>query len=294
MKKTSLIKCTFLVLGLGLFLGACRKDNKLGQSEPVSIEEDVPEIKYVKEEREVFKNSSKKKDFEKKYGFGKYSDAIKIEDALGNLVATEIGDFNLGINLKESDLAPGAVSAFVSYFDKDDKDLENGKDIEFGPIWVDDPKLISNMTFDKMSAESGDMLLVSLSVISENDQYSSYYIYNKNMSLIDYFSFTNSTENTSVEVTRGNKTYYPDGNGGSPGSLSEATEARVEVEKKILKEVKDTYSIKTEEVYQTIDKEKIPVANFPKDYGKVLKILTIESITNLESYPSDKGYFKIY
>ena len=117
MKKTSLIKCTFLVLGLGLFLGSCRKDNKLGQSEPVSIEEDVPEIKYVKEEREVFKNSSKKKDFEKKYGFGKYSDAIKIEDAVGNLVATEIGDLRGGMYLKEGGLAPGAVSAFVSDFD---------------------------------------------------------------------------------------------------------------------------------------------------------------------------------
>lgn len=293
MKKSKLYKYV-LVGSLALVLASCNKKIDISQTEPLSTEEQIPQIKYVKEERQAFKNSDKKRDFEKIYGFGKYSDAIKITDSLGNFVATDFGDYMLGIALEKSNLAPGAISAFVSYFDKDDENLENPKDIEFGPIWVDDPKLISNITFDKLKSESGDMLLVSISVISANDQYSSYYIYNKNMSLIDYISFNNSTANISVEVVRGNNSTYPDGNLGSPGSLKEATEERVAMEKRILEEVKETYSIVTEEVFQSLEGEKVPVANFPKDAGKVQKMLTVESITNLDNFPSDKGYFKIY
>lgn len=294
MNKSNLCKYSILTLSLVVLLSSCNNNTNMSKEEPPSLETQTPEIKYVKEEKQVFKNSDKKKDFEKKYGFGKYSDAIKINNSLGNLVATDFGDYNLGISLDKSDLAPGAVSAYVSYFDKNDKKLENPKQIEYGPIWTDEPKVISNIRFDKLNSESGDMLLVSLSVISENDQYSSYYIYNKYMSLVDYFSFTNSTSNTSVEVTRGNKAYYPDGNLAKQGTLTETTKSRVETEKKFLEELKETYKIKYGEVFQTIDGEKIEVANFPQDSTRVLRMLSVESITNLDSFPSDEGYFKIY
>lgn len=296
MKKRSLFRYGILIITSALIFGACGKNINTSKRIDESIEEEFesPKIKYVKEERQEFKNSDRKKEFEELDGFGKYSDAIKITDALGNLVATDFGDFDLGISLRESDLAPGAVSAYVLYYDKDKEKLEDGKDIEFGPIWVEDPKVISNISFDKLNSESGDMLLVNLSVISENDQYSSYYIFNKNMSRIDYLSFSNSTENTSVSLTRGDKTTFPDGNTKSPGSLIEATEKRVAMEKRFLEEVDKTYGIKREEVFQTIDDEKIIVGNFPKDQGKVFKMLTIENLTNSKNYPGDKGYFKIY
>lgn len=295
MEKKSLFKYGILILTSVFVLSACGKNINFYKKADESVGEfESPKIKYVKEERKEFENSNRKKEFEDLDGQGKYSDAIKITDALGNLVSTDFGDFDLGISLKESDLADAAVSAFVSYFDKDKEKLEDGKDIEFGPIWTEDPKVIANISFDKLYSESGHMLLVNLCVISENEQYSSYYIFNKNMSRIDYLSFSNSTENTSVSLTRGNKTTFPDGNMGSPGTVKEATEKRVAIEKRFLKEVDRTYGIKREEVFQTIGDEKIAVGNFPKDQGKVYKMLTIENLANSQNYPGDKGYFKIY
>lgn len=294
MKKSRLGKYIFTFFSLLIFLSSCNKITKIRKENVESIDLKNVNIKYVKEQRQIFKNSSKKKDFEKIYGFGKYSDAIKINDSLGNLAAFELGNYNIGISLEKSSLASGAISAFVSYYDKKDEKLENPKQIEFGPIWVDDPKLISNISFDKLTTASGDMLLVSLSVISAYDQYSSYYIYNKYMSLVDYISFSNSTSNISVEVTRLDKLYYPDGNLSNPGSIVDASKARVDMEEKILEEVGKTYGIKYKKILQSLDGEKTFVANFPQDSTKTMRIVTIESLTNLEKYPSYKGYFRIY
>lgn len=298
MKKGYLFKTSIFIFILTSLLGACSEEKGLSQDENLvgSVEEettDLPEIKYVKEERQEFTNSDRKKDFEALDGSGKYSDAIKITDGLGNLVATEFGDYNLGISIKESDLGEAGVSAYVSYFDKDKKDLKDGDEIEFGPIWLEDPKVISNISFDKMDSESGDILLVSMSVISENDQYSSYYIYNKHMSLMDYISFSNSTSNISPAMTRGDRTTFPEGEDGEKGSLKEATEKRVVLEKSFLDEIDQTYGVEREEVFQSLGEDTTPVVYFPQDKGKVLKMLTIESLTDKKSYPADQGYFKI-
>ncbi|MDD7305679.1 MAG: hypothetical protein PUG67_03735 [Peptoniphilaceae bacterium] len=294
MKKSRIGKYIFTFFSLLILLSSCNKNTKTSKENVESVDIKNLNIKYVKEQRQTFKNSSKKKDFEKIYGFGKYSDAIKINDSLGNLAAFELGNYNLGISLEKSSLASGAISAFVSYFDKKDEKLEKPKEIEFGPIWVDDPKPISNITFDKLTTASGDMLVVSLSVISAYNQYSAYYIYNKNMALVAYFSFSNSVSNISVKVESLDKLYYPDGNFSNPGSISEASKARVDMEEKILEEVEKTYGIKYKKVFQTVDGEKIAVAHFPQDSAKTMKIVTIESLTNLEKYPSYGGYFRIY
>lgn len=295
MKRKKFFVNKIILLFFIFILSACGKNNASSQSEISSLDqiEDI-NIRYVEEKREEFKNSDRKKEFEQLYGYGKYSDAIKITDALGNLVSTEFGDYNLGISLVQSNIAKGAITVNISYFDKEKEKMEDGKDIEYGPIWVDDPKLISNITFDKLESESGDMLMVSLSVISEHDQYSTYYLYNKHMNLIDYLSFSNSVDNSSVLLTRQSTDSYPNGNQQSPSGLKEATEERVNVEENILEEIDKTYKIERYQPTQWIVDDKIPVGNFPKDKGKVLKMLSIESITNNKIYPSEKGYFRIY
>lgn len=286
MKSKKILTLSIIFLLLSLFLQACEKEQEKYE------EFDQTKIKYVVKKREEFKNSDQKEKFEEIYGQGKFSDAIRLKDALGNLVAMEFYDYNVGISLRKSQVANDAFSPYFDYYKKDDLAYEKENTREFGPIYFKDPNVISNISFDKVFLEDKELLLVSLSLISLDEQYSSFYFFNKDFLLEDYISFTNSTANIYPRVDYENESYKA--NSYKEGSLLSAIKERVKKEDELLIDLFEKYGIESRDVYQKIGGEKVKVSNFPKDTGKVQRILSIESVTNKEEEDFSYQYFKIY
>ena len=256
----------FGILVLAFVLGSCgfesREDFEKDQGlKSETTSEELPEIKYVKNTK-----TTPSINFENLYGKAKISERTYLKDAIGNLVSADFAGSEIGISIKPSQRAYNTYPAVLSY-DQAGMLVEK----EYGPVAAGE-NIFSQVDFDIISSESGPMLLVSQIVISDSENTSAYYLYNRYMSLVDSFQFVNSTANTDVYVYRLGS-LIEGGNATMPGDLKTAIDKRMISEEKHLKDILDLYKVKYSKVKGKIENKEIEVGHLADpDHGRIIEI----------------------
>lgn len=256
----------FGILALAFVLGSCgfesREDFEKDQGlKSETTSEELPEIKYVKNTK-----TTPSINFENLYGKAKVSERTYLKDAIGNLVSADFAGSEIGISIKPSQRAYNTYPAVLSY-DQAGMLVEK----EYGPVAAGD-NIFSQVDFDIISSESGPMLLVSQIVISDSENTSAYYLYNRYMSLVDSFQFVNSTANTDVYVYRLGS-LIEGGNVTMPGDLKTAIDKRMISEEKHLKDILDLYKVKYSKVKGKIENKEIEVGHLADPgHGRIIDI----------------------
>ena len=268
----------FLILSLGLLLTSCdfqardEFEKQLAADEK-KVDKDfkMPDISYEKAGEESSTNNDnktdKKLDLTNLYGSGKAGTNLNPADAVGNIIDTSIGESQIGISLRPSSQVAGAYSTILSY--KRNNELTER---EFGPI-AGINGLNTVVTFDKVSSDSGPMLLVSQVTINNGETYSAYYIFNKFMSLMDYLVFRTSTNDTTPTVERlDDIVEYTDQ--AIPGDLNKAIKNRMEAEDRYLPSLLDVYGINYKSVKSLYENKEMDIGYLPDITGKDRILLT--------------------
>lgn len=268
----------FLILSLGLLLTSCdfqardEFEKQLAADEK-KVDKDfkMPDISYEKAGEESSTNNDNKTDekldLTNLYGSGKAGTNLNPADAVGNIIDTSIGESQIGISLRPSSQVAGAYSTILSY--KRNNELTER---EFGPI-AGINGLNTVVTFDKVSSDSGPMLLVSQVTINNGETYSAYYIFNKFMSLMDYLLFRTSTNDTTPTVERlDDIVEYTDQ--AIPGDLNKAIKNRMEAEDRYLPSLLDVYGINYKSVKSLYENKEMDIGYLPDITGKDRILLT--------------------
>jgi hypothetical protein len=268
----------FLILSLGLLLTSCdfqardEFEKQLAADEK-KVDKDfkMPDISYEKAGEESSTNNDNKTDekldLTNLYGSGKAGTNLNPADAVGNIIDTSIGESQISISLRPSSQVAGAYSTILSY--KRNNELTER---EFGPI-AGINGLNTVVTFDKVSSDSGPMLLVSQVTINNGETYSAYYIFNKFMSLMDYLVFRTSTNDTTPTVERlDDIVEYTDQ--AIPGDLNKAIKNRMEAEDRYLPSLLDVYSINYKSVKSLYENKEMDIGYLPDITGKDRILLT--------------------
>ena len=268
----------FLILSLGLLLTSCdfqardEFEKQLAADEK-KVDKDfkMPDISYEKAGEESSTNNDNKTDekldLTNLYGSGKAGTNLNPADAVGNIIDTSIGESQIGISLRPSSQVAGAYSTTPSY--KRNNELTER---ELGPI-AGINGLNTVVTFDKVSSDSGPMLLVSQVTINNGETYSAYYIFNKFMSLMDYLVFRTSTNDTTPTVERlDDIVEYTDQ--AIPGDLNKAIKNRMEAEDRYLPSLLDVYGINYKSVKSLYENKEMDIGYLPDITGKDRILLT--------------------
>lgn len=268
----------FLILSLGLLLTSCdfqardEFEKQLAADEK-KVDKDfkMTDISYEKAGEESSTNNDNKTDekldLTNLYGSGKDGTNLNPADAVGNIIDTSIGESQIGISLRPSSQVAGAYSTILSY--KRNNELTER---EFGPI-AGINGLNTVVTFDKVSSDSGPMLLVSQVTINNGETYSAYYIFNKFMSLMDYLVFRTSTNDTTPTVERlDDIVEYTDQ--AIPGDLNKAIKNRMEAEDRYLPSLLDVYGINYKSVKSLYENKEMDIGYLPDITGKDRILLT--------------------
>ncbi|WP_416334823.1 hypothetical protein ACKRLN_08005 [Anaerococcus sp. DFU013_CI05] len=277
----------FAIFAILLSLSACdfqsRADFEKGLSDADKKEDKnvaMPKITYQKAGEE--ENTSPKEkseddlDLINLYGTGKNGKNLNPQDAVGNIIDTNIGDSQFGISLRPSSQMQDAYSTILSY--KRNNELTER---EFGPV-AGVSGINTTVTFDKISSESGPMLLVSQVSINNGETYSAYYLFNKFMSLMDYLVFKASTENIMPSVERlGDVVEYTDQ--AVAGDLNQAITNRMNTEDRYLPSMLDIYGVKYRPLTSLYQNKEIDMGYLPDITGenRILVTRTTNSTQNM-------------
>lgn len=288
------MKKVLLILGLIVILSACdfqsREDfeKELSANKPIeSSDIKMPTVKYISADSnqslEVKSNSSDDKDNSKErldfisiYGKGRTGKNMNLNDCLGNIIDTNIGESQIGISIKPSIQESGGISSILSY-DKGDGITER----EYGPV-AGFNNLTTMVSYDKIESESGSMLLVSQVTVDNTETYSAYYLFNRYMSLMDYLVFRNSTDNIITSVERlGDMIEVP--NYSESGNINEAIKHRIETERDYLPSLLDVYKVKSRPVTSLVEGKEADIGYLPDitDESRLLLVKTTSNPDNM-------------
>ena len=278
------MKKVLLVLSLVLSLSACdfqsRSDFEKELEGKESVESDdiqAPKITYVASDSDA---DNKNEDQDNKddlglvsmYGEGKVGNNMNPSDSQGNIIDQEVGESHIGISLKPAIQNPEGFSTILSY-----KNNEELIEREFGPV-AGKNNLSSMVSYDEIQSESGPMLLVSQVTVDNEQTYSSYYLFNRYMSLMDCLVFKNSTDNIVPVVERlGDVVENPESN--QSGSIDQALNRRLEIEKKYLPSLLDVYKVKSRPITSLVEGKEMDIGYLP-DITDDKRILLVKTSAN--------------
>ena len=256
------------ILTLVFLLSACSFQSK------EDFEKEIDEVDKPKETIEMpevtYKDASTKEtvrkiDFEKDYKKAVIGDNISLDEATGFIKEINFVGSQVGFVL-EKDQA-NILNLKLVYDD------EGKVEYTYGPVSRED-ELVSRIKVISFDSESGPMLLVSQVSVFENESISSYYLYNKYLSLLDSFTFYNTTEKIEPEVRRLDD-LVESSETSTKKDLKEAIRARIEAEDKYLQDISRAYDLDMDLAKETIVGDKIEIGNLLYD-KKDKEILNIE------------------
>ena len=256
------------ILTLAFLLSACSFQSK------EEFEKEIDEVDRPKETIEMpevtYKDASTKEtvrkiDFEKDYKKAVLGENISLDEATGFIKEINFAGSQVGFVL-EKDQA-NILNLKLVYDDK-------GKvEHTYGPLSRED-ELVSRIKVISFDSESGPMLLVSQVSVFENESLSNYYLYNKYLSLLDSFTFYNTTEKIEPEVRRLDD-LVESSDTSTKKDLKEAIRARIEAEDKYLQDISRAYDLDMDLAKEAIAGDKIEIGNLLYD-KKDKEILNIE------------------
>lgn len=230
-----------LVLALLFLLSACsfqsresfEKEllNKESQKKPIKM----PEISY---KDAISKKDIERIDFAKLYKKASLCDRKAIESSLGLIKQMDFSSKQLGFVIKKED--DGNIYL--------DQVYDKGGLVEESVALLSRPDLdrvfVKVITFD---SDSGPMLLVSEFAIYEKETLSAYYLYDKYLSQIDSFIFSNTTDKLEPSITRLGDGLGEDGKK-TKGDIKKAISERLRAEESQLADLYMTYGLKKETI----------------------------------------------
>ncbi|WP_276864850.1 hypothetical protein [Anaerococcus tetradius] len=230
-----------LVLALLFLLSACsfqsresfEKEllNKESQKKPIKM----PEISY---KDAISKKDIERIDFAKLYKKASLCDRKSIESSLGLIKQMDFSSKQLGFVIKKED--DGNIYL--------DQVYDKGGLVEESLALLSRPDLdrvfVKVITFD---SDSGPMLLVSEFAIYEKETLSAYYLYDKYLSQIDSFIFSNTTDKLEPSITRLGDGLGEDGKK-TKGDIKKAIAERLRAEESQLADLYMTYGLKKETI----------------------------------------------
>lgn len=230
-----------LVLALLFLLSACsfqsresfEKEllNKESQKKPIKM----PEISY---KDAISKKDIERIDFAKLYKKASLCDRKSIESSLGLIKQMDFSSKQLGFVIKKED--DGNIYL--------DQVYDKGGLVEESLALLSRPDLdrvfVKVITFD---SDSGSMLLVSEFAIYEKETLSAYYLYDKYLSQIDSFIFSNTTDKLEPSITRLGDGLGEDGKK-TKGDIKKAISERLRAEESQLADLYMTYGLKKETI----------------------------------------------
>lgn len=256
------------ILTLVFLLSACSFQSK------EDFEKEIDEVDKPKETIEMpevtYKDASTKEtirkiEFEKDYKKAVLGENLGLEEATGFIKEINFAGSQVGFVI-EKDQAN--ILNFKLVYDDEGK-----VEYTYGPLSRED-ELVSRIKVISFDSESGPMLLVSQVSVFENESLSSYYLYNKYLSLLDSFSFYNTTEKIEPEVRRLDD-LVESGETSTKKDIKEAIRARIEAEDKYLQDISRAYDLDMDLAKETIRGDKIEIGNLLYD-KKDKEILNIE------------------
>ena len=256
------------ILSLVFLLSACSFQSK------EEFEKEIDEVDKPKETIEMpevtYKDASTKEtvrkiDFEKDYKKARIGENVSLDEATGFIKEINFAGNQLGFVL-EKDQA-NILNLKLVYDD------EGKVELTYGPLTRED-ELVSRIKVISFDSESGPMLLVSEISVFENESVSNYYLYNKYLSLLDFFSFYNTTEKIEPEVRRLDD-LVESSETSTKKDLKEAIRSRIEAEDKHLQDISRAYDLYMDLAKDTILGEELEIGNLLYD-KKDKEILNIE------------------
>lgn len=263
-----LAKMKLWILSLVFLLSACSFQSK------EEFEKEIDEVDKPKETIEMpevtYKDASTKEtvrkiDFEKDYKKAVIGDNVSLDEATGFIKEINFAGNQIGFVL-EKDQA-NVLNLKLVYDD------EGKVEFTYGPLSRED-ELVSRIKVITFDSESGPMLLVSEISVFENESLSNYYLYNKYLSLLDSFSFYNTTEKIEPEVRRLDD-LVESSETSTKKDLKEAIRSRIEAEDKYLQDISRAYDLDMDLAKDTILGEELEIGNLLYD-KKDKEILNIE------------------
>lgn len=257
-----------LVLALLFLLSACsfqsresfekELHNKESQKKPIKM----PEISY---KDATSKKDIERIDFTKLYKKVSLSDRKAIEGSLGLIKQIDFSSKQLGFVIKKED--DGNIYL--------DQVYDKGGLVEESLALLSRPDLdrvfVKVITFD---SDSGPMLLVSEFAIYEKETLSAYYLYDKYLSQIDSFIFSNTTDKLEPSITRLGDRIGEDGKK-TKGDIKKAIEERLKAEEAQLSDIYTAYDLKKETIRGKVLGEDIDIGHLIRgDHSK--EILFVE------------------
>lgn len=256
------------ILSLVFLLSACSFQSK------EEFEKEIDEADRPKETIEMpevtYKDASTKEtvrkiDFEKDYKKARIGENVSLDEATGFIKEINFAGNQLGFVL-EKDQA-NILNLKLVYDD------EGKVEFTYGPLSRED-ELVNRIKVISFDSESGPMLLVSELSVFENESVSNYYLYNKYLSLLDSFSFYNTTEKIEPEVRRLDD-LVESSETSTKKDLKEAIKTRIEAEDKYLQDISRAYDLDMDMAKDTILGEELEIGNLLYD-KKDKEILNIE------------------
>lgn len=256
------------ILTLAFLLSACSFQSK------EEFEKEIEEVDRPKETIEMpevtYKDASTKEtfrkiDFEKDYKKAVLGENMSLDEATGFIKEINFAGSQVGFVL-EKDQA-NILNLKLVYDD------EGKVEHTYGPLSRED-ELVSRIKVISFDSESGPMLLVSQVSVFENESLSNYYLYNKYLSLLDSFSFYNTTEKIEPEVRRLDD-LVESSETSTKKELKEAIRSRIEAENKYLQDISRAYDLDMDLAKDTVLGDKIEIGNLLYD-KKDKEILNIE------------------
>lgn len=256
------------ILTLAFLLSACSFQSK------EEFEKEIDEVDRPKETIEMpevtYKDASTKEtfrkiDFEKDYKKAVLGENMSLDEATGFIKEINFAGSQVGFVL-EKDQA-NILNLKLVYDD------EGKVEHTYGPLSRED-ELVSRIKVISFDSESGPMLLVSQVSVFENESLSNYYLYNKYISLLDSFSFYNTTEKIEPEVRRLDD-LVESSETSTKKELKEAIRSRIEAENKYLQDISRAYDLDMDLAKDTVLGDKIEIGNLLYD-KKDKEILNIE------------------
>lgn len=256
------------ILTLAFLLSSCSFQSK------EEFEKEIDEVDRPKETIEMpevtYKDASTKEtfrkiDFEKDYKKAVLGENMSLDEATGFIKEINFAGSQVGFVL-EKDQA-NILNLKLVYDD------EGKVEHTYGPLSRED-ELVSRIKVISFDSESGPMLLVSQVSVFENESLSNYYLYNKYLSLLDSFSFYNTTEKIEPEVRRLDD-LVESSETSTKKELKEAIRSRIEAENKYLQDISRAYDLDMDLAKDTVLGDKIEIGNLLYD-KKDKEILNIE------------------
>lgn len=222
----------------------------------------MPEISY---KDAATKKDINKIDFKNQYKKAKTGENQAIEDSIGFIKEINFSGNQLGFVINKEDDGNYYLDQVYDEDGLTEESLALLTRPDLDRVFV---KIIS------FESSSGPMLLVSEFAIYEKETFSAYYLYNKYLSQIDSFIFSNTTEKIEPSITRLGDSLGEDKKK-TKGDLKKAIEERLKAEKSQLADLYSAYNLKEETIKEKVLGEEMDIGQLIKgDEGK--EILFIE------------------